>query len=295
MIKIRIPASCANLGSGFDSLGIALDLYNYIEMEEAEGCFISSKDSSDIPLDENNLIYFSAKKVYEKLCVPFKGLRIIEENNIPFARGLGSSSACIIGGIFGTNALLGYPLSNDELLEIALEIEGHPDNISPALLGGFTVNAVSNGKVYYVKQELLKDLTFVAFVPSFELKTADARAVIPKEISIQDSVFNLSRSALLASSLISCKFENLKIGAEDRLHQPYRLHLINGGEEIIEDCYKKGAVAAFISGAGSTMMAIFDDKKENVAVSVQKILSRKEFFDWNYFLLSVDNEGAKHI
>ncbi len=295
MVKIRIPASTANLGSGFDSLGIALDLYNYVEIEEAEGCFISSKDGSEIPQGKDNLIYLSAKRVYEKLCKPFKGLRIVEENNIPFARGLGSSSACIIGGVFGANALLGGPLSRDELLNIAAEIEGHPDNVSPALLGGFTVNAMEEGKVLYVKQELPENLVFAAFVPPFELKTSDARAVMPKEVSVKDSVYNLSRSALLASSLITEKYENLKTGAGDRLHQPYRLSLIPGGEKIIAECYGKGALAAFISGAGSTMTAIFNGKKEEIAPIIKEILSQKEFSQWNYFLLSPDNEGAKQI
>ena len=142
MLRIRIPASTANLGSGFDSLGIALNLYNYIEIGAAPGCEISSADGSEIPTGEDNLIFLSAKKVYEKAGLPFRGLKIIEENNVPFARGLGSSSACIVGGVFGANEILGRPFTKDELLDIAAEIEGHPDNVSPALVGGFTANAM---------------------------------------------------------------------------------------------------------------------------------------------------------
>lgn len=295
MIKIRIPASTANLGSGFDSLGIALNLYNYVEMEPAEGCFISSADGSEIPTGEDNLIYSSAKKIFEKAKVPFTGLKIIEENNVPFARGLGSSSACIVGGVFGANEILGNPFTKDELLSIAAEIEGHPDNVSPALLGGFTVNAMEENKVCYVKAEVPEKLFFAAFVPPFELKTADARAVMPKEVSVKDAVYNLSRSALITASFLSGKFENLKTGSEDKIHQPFRLPLIPGGSEIIEKSYENGALAAYISGAGSTMMAIFDCGKEEAEKIAKNILSSGDFEGWKYFILNADNSGASAL
>lgn len=291
MIRIRIPASSANLGSGFDSLGIALNLYNYVEMEPAEGCFISSKDGSPVPSGEDNLIYFSAKKVYEKAGRDFSGLKIIEENNIPFARGLGSSSACIVGGIFGANELLGKPFSKDELLNIAAEIEGHPDNVSPALLGGFTVN-VMDKTVKYCRTDVSEELFFVAFVPPFELKTAEARAALPKEVPMEDAVYNLSRSALITASFLSEDYRHLFSAFDDHLHQPYRLPLIPGGEKIICESCKLGALAAYISGSGSTMMAIFKTDKETVESNVKQILSSGDFSGWKYFILNADNSGA---
>lgn len=291
MVKIRIPASTANLGSGFDSLGIALNLYNYVEMEPAEGCYISSADGSKIPTGEDNLIYFSAKKVFEKAGEKFTGLKITEENNIPFARGLGSSSACIIGGVFGANEILGSPFSKDELLNIAAEIEGHPDNVSPALLGGFTVSVMGE-TVKYLRADVSDELSFAAFVPPFELKTADARAAMPKEVSISDAVYNLSRSALAAASFVSGDYRNLFFCCEDRLHQPYRLPLIPGGEKIISESIKLGAAAAYISGAGSTIMAVFKADKKAAESAAKAILSSEEFFGWKYFILNADNSGA---
>lgn len=292
MIRIKIPSSTANLGSGFDSLGIALGLYNYVEMAAAVGCDISSADGSDIPCGEDNLIYLSAKRVYEKAGLPFYGLKIIEENHIPFARGLGSSSACIVGGVFGANEILGRPFTKDELLDIAAQIEGHPDNVSPALLGGFTANVTDGEKIRFVKAEIPENLVFAAFIPPFELKTADARAAMPKEVSVRDSVFDLSRSALMTSSLLTGKYENLRAACDDRLHQPYRLPLIPGGSEFIEKAYENGALAAFISGAGSTMMAIFDFEKEKVDEIAKKIISAQIFDGWEYRILTADNSGA---
>ncbi|MBQ5897329.1 MAG: homoserine kinase, partial [Oscillospiraceae bacterium] len=199
---------------------------------------------------------------------------------------------CIVGGVFGANEILGRPFTKDELLDIAAEIEGHPDNVSPALLGGFTANAMDGKNVRYVKAEVPENLVFAAFVPPFELKTADARAVMPKEVSLKDSVFNLSRSALITASFLSGKYENLKLGCEDKLHQPFRLPLIPGGEKIIEKSYENGAIAAYISGAGSTMMAIFDCGNEKAEEISKEILSSADFNGWKYFILNADNSGA---
>ena len=292
MIKIKIPASTANLGSGFDSIGAALDLYNIVSAEEYDGCDISSSDGSSVPNDEENLIYKSAKKLYEICGKPFYGLKIIETNNIPMARGLGSSSACIVGGLAAANELCKRPLNKDELLGIAAETEGHPDNVAPALLGGLTVCAMENEKVFYTKCELKSELKFCAFVPDFELKTADARAVLPKETGLGDAVFNISRAALLASSFALGKYENFREGTKDRLHQPFRLPLIPGSENIINSSLENGARASYISGAGSTIMAIYKGNHEEAEKFAQKILS-DEYPNWKAFILEADNSGAE--
>ena len=175
-IRIRIPATSANIGPGFDSIGLAVNLYNHLTMEEFDGCEIVSLDSTPVPRGEDNLVYASAKHLYEVCGVPFRGLKIGQINNIPFARGLGSSSACVIGGLKGANHLMGNPVSDDELINLAAGIEGHPDNSTPALTGGLVTAVIDRGRVYYVKQEIRGNLHFVAIVPDFELKTSLARS-----------------------------------------------------------------------------------------------------------------------
>ena len=256
MVKVKIPATSANLGSGFDALGLSLTLYNYLEVEESDRLDISSTDAVEIPKNEQNLVYKTVKYLFDVCGRPLHGLRIVQTNNIPLARGLGSSSACIVGGLVAANQLMGCPLNEDELLGFAATLEGHPDNAAPALLGGLVTAVIEDGKVYHVKQTVKDDLMFAAFIPGFELKTSKARKVIPLEVSHRDAVFNLSRAALMSVSLYSGDYQNLRAACEDRLHQQYRLPLIRGAQQIFDMSYRFGAYAAFISGAGPTVMAL---------------------------------------
>ncbi|MDD2955457.1 MAG: homoserine kinase [Oscillospiraceae bacterium] len=293
MIKVKIPATSANIGAGFDSLGLALDLYNEVGLELSDSIDIASLDDVKVPCGSSNLIYQSFKYIYDLCDKPLPGLTVRQLNNIPMARGLGSSSACIVGGLVGANTLLGEPLGTDDLVNIAATMEGHPDNSTPALLGGLVTAVLENGKVYYVKQEISDHLQFVAFIPDFELKTSFARAALPKEIPHKDGVFNLSRAALMSVSLYSEKYENLRVAADDRLHQPYRLSLINGAHEVFDMAYKLGAYAAYISGAGSTLMAIVDKKNAAFVGETRKGLDRLGLCSWKLHSLSIDNRGAR--
>lgn len=293
MIKLRIPATSANIGPGFDSIGLAVNLYNYVNMEEADSCQISSLDGIPIPTDESNLIYATAQQLYRICGVPFHGMKIEQINHIPFARGLGSSSACVIAGLKGANTLMGNPVSDAELINIAASIEGHPDNSTPALVGGLVTAAMKDGKVYYVKQEIKNDLRFVAIVPNFELKTAKARSVLPERIDRKDGVFNLSRAALMSVSLYSGNYQNLRVAADDSIHQPYRLKLIQGGAEVMQSCYDLGAYAAFISGAGSTLMAIADEKLTDFGSCIARRLRELGLYGWHVHTLCIDNVGTQ--
>ncbi len=292
MINIKIPATSANLGAGFDSLGLALSYYNYINMEEADSIEISSLDGQKIPTDESNLVYESAKRLYEICGKRLDGLKIEQVNNIPMTRGLGSSSACIVGGLFGANTLLNKPLSDDELVDFAALIEGHPDNIAPALLGGIVTAVFDGKKVHWVKQEVFTTLKFVAIIPNFELKTEKARAVLPKEVSHTDAVFNLSRAALFSSSLLTGKFENLRTAVEDRIHQPYRLDLIPNSKHIFEIAYSLGAYAVYMSGAGPTIIAIVDHDNEYFEGKLNFTLNSTGIFNFEVKEFTIDNCGT---
>lgn len=295
MINIQIPATSANLGAGFDALGLALNYYNYVNIEEADGIQIKSLDSCEVPFDENNLIYDTAKKLYEICGKKFIGLRIEQINNIPMARGLGSSSACIIAGLVGANKLMGEPMTLDELVNLSAQIEGHPDNTAPALLGGI-VTAVFDGKVvHWVKQEVHTSLKFVVVIPDFELKTERARACLPKEVAFTDAVYNLSRAALFSASLLTGKYENLRTSVHDKLHQPYRMELIPHGREVFDIAYSLGAYAAYVSGAGPSLMTIVDDKNEFFYGKLRFALKNIGLESWDVKELSVDNKGTQII
>lgn len=293
MIKIQIPATSANLGAGFDALGLALSYYNYVNMEEADGVFISSLDDTPVPADESNLIFHTAKTLFDICGKPFHGLRIEQMNNIPMARGLGSSSACIIAGLVGANKLMGDPLGLDDLVNLSAQIEGHPDNTAPALLGGI-VTAVFDGRtVHWVKQEVFTTLKFVVVIPDFELKTEKARECLPKEISHKDAVYNLSRAALFSASLLTGKYENLRTAVHDRLHQPYRMELIPHGREVFDIAYSLGAYAAYLSGAGPALMAIVDGENQYFCGKLKFALEKTGLKDWEVHELHIDNNGTK--
>ena len=295
MIKIRIPATSANLGAGFDALGLALSFYNYVEMEESDRVEISSADDIAVPTDESNLIYVSAKDLFEVCGKKLEGLKLRQTNNIPMARGLGSSSACIVAGLVGANTLLGNPLTTDDLVDLAAQIEGHPDNTAPALLGGIVTAVFDGRKVHWVKQEVFTKLKFAALIPDFDLKTEKARACLPKEVSHKDAVYNLSRAALFSASLLTGKFENLRTAVHDKLHQPYRMELIPNCREVFDIAYTHGAYGVFISGAGPTIMAIADESNEFFEGKMKFSLENAGLTGWQVREFHIDNEGTKLI
>ncbi len=292
MIKLQIPATSANLGAGFDALGLALQYYNYVEMEESDTIDITSADGTPVPTDERNMIYIAAKDLYQVCGKKLGGLKLVQTNNIPMTRGLGSSSACIVAGLVGANHLLGNPLNQDDLVDLAAQIEGHPDNTAPALLGGIVTAVFDGRRVHWVKQEVYTKLRFVAMIPDFELKTEKARACLPSEISHKDAVYNLSRAALFSASLLTGKFENLRTAVHDKLHQPYRMALIPHAREVFDIAYAHGAYAAYISGAGPTVMAIADEENQYFAGKMRFSLDNAGLTGWQVHDLKIDNAGC---
>ena len=295
MICVKVPATTANFGAGFDSLGAALDYYNRIWMEEWDGCLIEILDNTDVPADETNLIYVTARMLYERCGRPFRGLHIRQENCIPTARGLGSSSACIAGGLLGANELLGRPYTLEQLVDLAAEKEGHPDNSTPALLGGFVAAAMEQNPVACVRCPVPEQLGFVAVIPDFELKTADARRALPDQYVRADAVYNLSRSALMAISMAQGRLENLRIAAGDRLHQPYRLGLIPGAQQVFDFFETQEAYASYISGAGSTLMGLVPmDRMEDICQAAREFLRAQGLEGWQVLGLRA-GEGARVV
>ena len=293
MIKIQVPATSANLGSGFDALGLALTLYNRVWMEESDIIDITTKDDVVVPTDETNLIYWAAKRLYEECGQKLPGLKIIQENNIPMASGLGSSSACIVAGLLGANRLIGSPLSQNDLINLAAAIEGHPDNTTPAISGGLVASAVEADRVYSVSVPVSEKIRFAAFHPPFELKTEASRSVLPDQYSRTDAVYNLSRSALMTASLFSGKTENLRVAVQDQIHQPYRLGLIQDGDTVFRLSYELGSLGPYISGAGPTIIALIDSSAvsafEKHAI---KSLESKGITGWKLNILDTDGQGA---
>ena len=296
MIRIDVPATSANLGAGFDSLGIALTMKNRIWMEVSDTVDITSNDGTDIPRDKSNLIFWAANYLYELCEKELPGLKIVQENNIPMARGLGSSSACIVAGILGANRFMGNPFSQNDLLNIAAKIEGHPDNTSPAISGGLVASAMEGERVYSVSVPVSDKIRFAVMIPPFELKTEKARGVLPTEYSREDAVYNLSRSGLMTASLFSGKLENLRVAVQDRIHQPYRSGLIDNCDTVFRVSYELGSLGTYVSGAGPTIISMIDAKDADAfGKSMEAHLCEKNMKDWRVEIHSADHDGAKIV
>ena len=293
MIKVKVPATTANMGPGFDSIGMALTMYNIAYAEEIEkGLEIIIQDGNpSIPTDESNLIYKTICYFYDNIGKPVPGIRIVQQDSIPHTRGLGSSAACIVAGLHIANAMSHSFFSKEELVQMAAQIEGHPDNTTPALLGGMTIGAMNEKDMKYVKVHVPDTLHFAVMIPDFTLSTELAREALPKSVSLKDAVFNASRAALLAASMMSGDMDNLELASQDCLHQPYRSKLIPHMDEILEQAKRYGAKGSFLSGAGPTLLAII----KNVVDFRREMVAYLETLDqnWQVQMLQADNEGAK--
>ncbi len=264
-VRVRVPATTANLGPGFDTLGMALALYNYFELETApQGCHVEAVGTSAerIPVGEDNLVVRAARAVWERAGLPPTGWRVRLEASIPFGSGLGSSASAIVGGAVAANALAGGPLSAAELLLVAAELEGHADNVTPALLGGFTVVAQGcaadrdgHGDIRWVRLPV-RGLEAVLAIPAIQLPTHQSRRLLPQQVSMQDAVFNVSRACLLVGALTTGDLHALAGALEDRLHQPYRASAVPGFVQVVHAARAAGAVGAVLSGAGPAVLAL---------------------------------------
>ncbi len=293
MIRVKVPATSANMGAGFDSLGIALSLYNTIDVTEiSHGIQIRRSANMPFAADENNLIYRAMQKVFTAADFsPKGGIRISQKSDIPMTRGLGSSSACIAGGMIAANIIAGRPFDYGALLDMATEMEGHPDNAAPAFFGGFCASAVTEGHVEYVSFKPGQRFGFAVMIPDFFVATKKSRTALPELVTHKDAAHNVSRAALFALAMATGKAEALKTGVDDRLHQPYRKGYIDGIDEIFEKTYEAGSLATYISGSGPTVLSVLTDGREDFKHSMESFFE-KNSHKWTCRILSVDNVGA---
>ncbi|WP_099191272.1 homoserine kinase [Tepidibacter mesophilus] len=291
MINVKIPATTANIGPGFDCLGIALDIYNNFFVEEIEdGLIIEGCD--DEYCNEDNLIYKAMKKCFEKIGYKHKGIKIKIENDIPISRGLGSSASCVLGGVIAANKIAGNKLNKDDILKISSEIEGHPDNVAPALLGGMVTSIKEGTDIYYSKINIPRGLKFCALIPDFQLSTEKSRSVLPSEIPYKDGVFNVGRVSLMVSALINGQFDLIKLACKDNLHQKYRGSLIKDYDNIIKKCKDLDSVGVFLSGAGPTIMAMIKEDDISFYNKIEEYTSTLNN-TWSVKKLNIENKGIE--
>lgn len=297
-ITVRIPATSANLGPGFDSLGLALDLWNetIITLAIEYSVQVNGEGRERISPGENNLIIRSAQRLAELAGKRLPPFHVDCVNRIPLSSGLGSSAAAKLTGLLGANALLGKPLSKNEILDLATEMEGHPDNVAPALLGGLVVSTVENGKVIAHKIDLednhdsLIHITIV--LPDFHLSTQQARAALPEQVTLKDAVHNISRAVMVTEAFRSGDLALLGKAMTDTLHQPYRLWLIPGGREAMDAAKEAGASAAAISGAGPSIIA-FSSKPDPAIGEAMKRAFEQAGHSARTFQLKMSHHGAE--
>ena len=306
-VSVRVPATSANLGPGFDCLGLALPIYNEITVEETvmpgsgiEINIIEEDEDYDvlsIPKDENNIVYKAIELLYNFIGQSVSDIKITVKTNIPVTRGLGSSASVIVGGLMAANELLGKPADDAVLLSIASEVEGHPDNVTPAMFGGFCLSSLEDdGSVSYTKIPWPEDWKLTVLIPDYELDTKIARSLLPETISIPDASFNIRKCAMLIDSVYRCDSEQMKKCMKDKLHQPYRNQLVKGFSELTELLEnKEDILGCVISGAGPAILIVsVNDGFEKVQNDVKQI-----FEDLNVKCdirtLDIENEGSKVI
>lgn len=303
-VTVRVPATTANLGPGFDCLGMALPMYNEITVEETimpgTGVEINIIDEMDefetlsIPTDENNIAYKAIDLLYNSIGQTASELKISIKTKIPIAKGLGSSASVIVGGLIAANELLGKPADEAALLSIATEVEGHPDNIAPCILGGFVLSSLEDdGSITYRKLPWPKDWKITVCIPDFELATDISRSVLPEKVSIKDAAYNSRRCAMLIEAVHTNDFKLMKLALQDKLHQPYRMKLVPGLGEISEKLkHEENVMGCVLSGAGPSLIVI---SKGTGLDRLREIISQT-WFDLNVRseirTLEIEEEGA---
>ncbi|MCS7265687.1 MAG: homoserine kinase [Armatimonadetes bacterium] len=302
-VTVQVPATTANLGSGFDAVGVALAWHSFVTLEPYDNLVVEvvGEGEKEIAKNENNIAVKALRTLLRQLpedvVKPLsKGFRLRLENRFPITRGLGSSAAARVGVLVAANILLGEPLTLEQILKLATELEGHPDNVAAALFGGIVVAVSSEEGVTCVKFSPPLDFRIALLVPDFALETRKAREVLPSTVSRADAVYNLSRAALLVAALATGQIDRLKVAMQDKLHQPYRQSLMPWLAEVFEAALNAGALGVHLSGAGPTVAAWCEDESKGEAVAKAMCQSlRAAGIDGYWHVVSLDIQGAKVV
>lgn len=295
-VHVRVPATSANLGPGFDALGLALALHNEVVAEESDSISVQVQGEGEahLPRDACNVVVRGVQMAYQAAGRRFPGCILTCVNRIPAARGLGSSAAAWIGGLVAGNSLVGEPLDRSALLVLAARAEGHPDNVAAALFGGLTVSCSLEDGACAVALPVPADIQWVALIPEISSGTAEARAVLPASVPRHDAVFNVQRVALLLAALQARRLDALGAALDDRLHQPYRLRLFPWMPEVVQVARAAGALGCVLSGAGPSLLAVVAGARgaaEGVGRAMEVALASAGIRG-SAHILAVDGQGA---
>ena len=289
MIKITVPATSANLGIGYDTLAMAVSLYAHFTFDHADELVITGCPEEF--QNEDNLVYQSFTQALGTWGVDPFPIALDIQTEIPVARGLGSSSTCVVAGIMGAAALTRHTVTREELVAMATAIEGHPDNVAPALLGAAVCSFTPAGELpRCLRYEVSDRLRFVTIIPPYEVHTSEARKVVPQEVPLSTAVWQMGRIAGLTRGLETGDTNLIAAANDDRLQEPYRRELIPDYDAIRRTCLEGGAKTLWISGSGSTLMAVTDD---TIVAKFLQVRLREEFPSCETHILTCDNAGAQ--
>ena len=298
-VQVKVPATTANLGPGFDALGLALDLWNEAEFtctdDKQISMTIEGEGADILPTDATNAVVDAALMIYDRSKKSCPGLRVHCINRVPLSSGLGSSSAALLTGMLGANALLGNPFTDEEILKLAIETEGHPDNVAPAMLGGLVASIVYDDHVISMRlpaRAHRSPLHVTIVLPDFDFPTKQARAILPMQVDRKDAIYNISRAVLVTEALRTGDLDLLGKAMSDALHQPYRIPLIPGAQSAMDAAHHAGAGAVALSGAGPSLI-VFSSKPEPAIGQAMKRAFESAGLAARIFELGTSNEGAE--
>jgi homoserine kinase len=298
-VLVKVPATTANLGPGFDALGLALNLWNETEFVATDDCkfevIAEGEGAGILPIDANNAVVDAALQIYDRAGKSCSGMRIHCLNRIPLGSGLGSSSAAFLTGMLGANALLGNPFTDEEILKLAIETEGHPDNVAPAMLGGLVASIVYEDRVISLKLPARANhapIHVTIVLPDFDFPTKQARAILPRQVDRKDAIYNISRAVLVTEALRTGDLDLLGKAMKDSLHQPYRIPLIPGAQAAIDAAHRAGTAAVALSGAGPSLIA-FSSKEIPAVGAAMKRAFEQAGLTARIFELGTSYEGAE--